>query len=468
MRMKSVAMEIELTEEQTFCYYNHLAKLVEYGRVVEIHAFLEKNPDACQMLMKLVQRGRVSFSLLMLAAVNGQDPVVRLILKRGSTHQDQIEQGGSYVLANGRLVVNVTPLWLALWRGHYNVACSLIHLGNARIDHGPDGHLLLEAVRHGRLPTVCFLIENGYADVNGTTSPIQQQNHTLYLASSGSHRRVVDYLLSSNVRLNEQCTSTKDTALHVAVLQDDLEITRSLCVAGALGSIRNARGATPLIIAAERMNLPILDMLLDYNREQEAFDDVELVASSILACHSGPVPVRLESMKNLLRLTLSKRILFGLSKRILPPLLAFDNQQECQSTEELTQIQNHEDRLYTEALLIEERILRVRNSEKLFKPLLKRFCQLVTQAKFDRALNMLFHFFDLKQTLKIPLQPIPFIWVSCKMIKETVLVAAKKFLIVCDAVLEQLSLASTNDHLIKDLIYLLVIGSKVRVQFLTI
>ena len=45
---------------------------------------------------------------------------------------------------------------------------------------------------------------------------------------------------------------------------------------------------------------------------------------------------------------------------------------ECQSIDELDQIENNDDRLYIEALLIQERILLPEKDEKLFTPLFNR------------------------------------------------------------------------------------------------
>ena len=148
IRTKAIPMETELTQQQILSYDKYLAHLVKHGRVVEIHAFLEKNPNACQILMTPVQRGHSPCSLLMLAAHSGHDAVVRLILERSSVNRSAIEQGVSATLDGGRWVENVTPLWLALSRGHYHVARTLIDLGNARIDHGPAGHLPFSTKKH--------------------------------------------------------------------------------------------------------------------------------------------------------------------------------------------------------------------------------------------------------------------------------------------------------------------------------
>ncbi|CAF2521279.1 unnamed protein product [Rotaria sp. Silwood2] len=132
-------------------------------------------------------------------------------------------------------------------------------------------------------------------------------------------------------------------------------------------------------------------------------------------------------MVGLLQLSPHTRVLLERPNIVSPPITAYDNQQECQSLNELDRIQDNEDRLYVEALLIRERILLPKKSERLFQPLLKRAMVLAERTEFDRCLNLLFHTFYLYQQMELRTGLHHFVWIFCRMLNANVPIRADHF-----------------------------------------
>ncbi len=116
----------------------------------ELDARLKMLPNSEEVLMRLHRRNDQSVSLLMLAALDGKDEMVRVILLHSSDRKNHVELHGSVFRLNGTLVRNATALWCACDRGHYTVARTLIEIGGARVDHGPRYPLLIDAVTVGQ------------------------------------------------------------------------------------------------------------------------------------------------------------------------------------------------------------------------------------------------------------------------------------------------------------------------------
>ncbi|CAF3389972.1 unnamed protein product [Rotaria sp. Silwood1] len=157
-------------------------------------------------------------------------------------------------------------------------------------------------------------------------------------------------------------------------------------------------------------------------------------------------------MIQLLRLSLRTRLLLERPKTISPPITAYDNQQECQSLNELDGIQNNNDRLYVEALLIRERILLPQKSENLFPPLLKRAIVLAELAEFDRCLNLLLHTFYLYQQMELRTSLHRFVWIFCRMLDVKVPINADRFLDVGRLVFEPSQQTTKEDNIVNSVL----------------
>ncbi|CAM4976860.1 unnamed protein product [Rotaria socialis] len=329
----------------------------------------------------------------MLAALHRHDGLVRLILTRSHT---VIELEGSLYNSERELVERVTALWCALDRSHFTVACTLIDLGRADVNHGPYCPFLIDACRKGRLDIVHFLIENGYADVNQTATNDANKASSLILSAQYDHTNIAAYLLDKDAGIEYRTYVEQDTALTVAAREGHLAIIKLLCSAGASITVKNHNRKTPMMLVAAREAFEAIDFLLEYMHDETTFDDLELIASSYLAHNNTITLDDRQRMVRLLRKSLEQRLLFHVPKTVAQSVAVYDFQIECQAIAERDHIQHNNDRLCLEALLICERILLFRKEELLFEPLFKRrVMMLVQNNQFDRCFHLnlnLFHF----------------------------------------------------------------------------
>ena len=153
--------------------------------------------------------------------------------------------------------------------------------------------------------------------------------------------------------------------------------------------------------------------------------------------------------------------LFHVPKTVVQPIAAYDFQKECQTIDELDQIQHDNDRLCVEALLICERILFIRKEERLFKPLFeRRVMMLVENNQFVRCFHLNLHLFHLYQQMKLQTSLHRFVWVFCRMITAQIPIPADQFLQMCHLTFEP-SQEKPVDSFIKNAIYLVAIAANV-------
>ncbi|UJR38790.1 hypothetical protein I4U23_031455 [Adineta vaga] len=412
--------------ESDFDIQQELCEFVRDGRLIEFDQYLYILSDQSNLLTTIIQQGDERFSLLMLAAVHGHEEIVRMILICSPT---SIELEGSMYDSEGGLIGHVTALWCALDRGHFTIAHTLIDLGAADVNHGPLYPLLIDASTKGRLDIVQFLVDNGHADVNRTLTNDGDKCNSLVLAARSGQENIVAYLLDKGVDTNYRTHVHQDTALTVAASEGHSIIIQMLCAAGASVTVKNLDGKTPMTLVAERQAFEAIDSLFEYIHDETTFNDLELVASSYLA-NSNPITLdERQRMVRLLRKSLEQRILFHSPKPETEPIVAYDFQRECQTIDELDQIQTDHDRLCIEALLICERILVVRKDMRLFHQLFeRRILMLVENEQFDRSFQLALHLFHLQRQMNVQNSVQHFIWIFCRMITTQTPIPAEQFL----------------------------------------
>ncbi|CAF3494370.1 unnamed protein product [Rotaria sp. Silwood1] len=269
--------------ENNFDIEQELCKFVRDGRSIEFDEYLHIHSDVSNLLTTIIQQHNEYFTLLMLAALNGHDEVVRLLLSHSPTG---IEVEGSVYDSEGNFVEHITALWCALDRGHFEVARTLIDFGEADVNHGPYYPLLIDASKKGRLDIVQFLVENGYADVNQTITNDANKYSSLILSAHYGHKNVVAYLLDIGADIEYRTHAEQNTALTTAAREGHLAIIQLLCWAGASINVKNHNGKTPMMLVAERDAFEAIDFLLEYIHDETTFDDLELVASSYITSNN--------------------------------------------------------------------------------------------------------------------------------------------------------------------------------------
>ena len=231
-------------------------------------------------------RDAVNRTALYIAATNGHEGVVRLLLERGAQREAANKNGA-------------TPLFIAAQRGHEGVVRLLLEGGAQREAANKDGATpLYIAAQQGHEGVVRLLLERGAqreaAQKDGAT-PLYiaaQQGHEgivrllldggaqkeaaqkdgltpLHMAAQDGHEGVVRLLLDSGAQI-EAATKDGVTPLHIAVQQGHEGVVRLLLERGAQREAANKNGATPLYIAAQRGHEGVVRLLLERGAQREA------------------------------------------------------------------------------------------------------------------------------------------------------------------------------------------------------
>ena len=163
-----------------------LNQLVRHGLCSQLDARLHELSNSTEYLTALTWYSQEQLSLLMVAALNGYDDIVRVLL----THCDptrQIELKGQVIISDEKRMKGATALYCACYRGHFTVAKTLIELGQANVKQGtrdyPYYPLFIHATIMNRQDIVHFLLENKYADVNETKSVDSDESTALLWAA---------------------------------------------------------------------------------------------------------------------------------------------------------------------------------------------------------------------------------------------------------------------------------------------
>jgi ankyrin repeat protein len=432
----------------------------------ELDARLKILLNIDEILMFLHRRNDQCVNLLMLAALYGKDEMVRIILSYSSDVNKLVELHGSIFRINGTLVRNATALWCACDRGHYTVARTLIEKGGAKIDHGPRYPLLIDAVIVGRLDTVRFLIENNYVNINNTVNNDNYKLNSLIMAVIYGHTQIVAFLLEKGSKFDYTTPSSSNTPLGYAALKGHLDIVRLLCSAGACSSIKNKNGQTPLMLAAKYDRINVIDYLLEQNDIEIGIKQLEFVACSFITPMNTNITIQraqFQRMLNLMRKIFEIRKIKNLSKIIAQPIAAYGFQQECQTIEDLNKIQHDHECLYTEALIIRERLLVPEKNETLFKPLLIRGDKLVERGQFELCLHLWEHTFYLYQNMDLETGLHRFVWLFCKMLSMNIPISPQRFVQIGHLTFET-SQQKPRDDYIKNALCFLAIAVKILEQ----
>ncbi|CAF3487774.1 unnamed protein product [Rotaria sp. Silwood1] len=431
----------------------------------ELDSRLKTLSNVDEILMFLHQRDDQSLTLLMLAALHGKYDMVRVILSHSSDVHKLVEFHGYVFRIDGTLVKNARALWCACDRGHYTVARALIEIGGADIDNGPRYPILIDAIIAGRLDTVRFLIDNGYADINNTRNNDNYKLNSLIMAVIHGYTHIVAFLLEKGSQCDYMAPTSNNTALSYAAMKGYLEIVRLLCAAGACSSSKNKNGQTPLMLAAKNERMDIVDYLLEQNDSETGIKELELVACSFIVIVTNNnnniiQQVHFQKMIRLMYKIFEIRQIKNISKTVAPAIAAYAFYQECQTIEEFNKIEHDNERLYIEALLIRERILVSEKDDTLFKPLLVVGDKLVERGQFERCLHLWEHTFYLYQNMNLETGLHRFVWLFCRMLSVNVHISPQRFVQICRLTFEP-SQQKPKDDYIKNALCFLAIAIKI-------
>ena len=359
MSVNTLRSYSSVVKETPISLKGRLLNLIHDGDHRKLNELLGHSQYAGELLKCLWKNSSngQSYSLLMIAALNGNDHIIHTIIEHSKVSSSVIELQGRILNNNGELVDGVTALWCALERSHFNLARLLIEQGRAKLGSDLEPSWFLDAAGRGRLDIVKFFIDHHY------------------------------------VEINESKTEEGNTALGMAAMKGHLEMVQQLCTMDAVPSLENNSQKTAIQLAAENEKSDIVDFLLDYEHSNRAFDDVELVVATYILSSYRNSDYKYEWVIHTLENTLRKRKMLNIAKGIRDPMIVYKFEQECQSVEDLNRIQHNHDRLRVEALMIQERVLLLRKDEALVKCLFDEATILVENYELEAGLNFILHIY---------------------------------------------------------------------------
>ncbi|CAF3160877.1 unnamed protein product [Rotaria socialis] len=436
--------------------------LVQNNLVDQLTDRLDSLTHSIEYLTAVSWHGEEKLSLLMIAALNGYEEIVRILFAHCQP-QYQIELKGRVAVSEGNLIGGMTALQCACYRAHFTLAKTLIDIGGADVNNDNDdliGYpLLIQASKNNRLDIVRFLIENGYSDINKTQSNDQDRCTALIWAAFKGYTTMIEYLLEKGADINYSCKSSKvlaPTPITFAVLRGNVNAVRLLCDADADTSAKFTDGRTLLMVAADNKYFDVIEFLL--NRSVCTIDELELSACSLVTVSSSIK--QLHQALELLALAIKYRVSTQTLKICIQPILAYDYHQECQSVDELDAIKDDRDRMWIEIALIRERILLPRHDSSFMRSLQDRGDLLVSRGEFEKCLQLWIHAFYLYQNMEMSTYLHPFVWLFCKMITENHQISIDEFLKACYLVFESSQIKS-DDETIGNALCLVIIATKI-------
>lgn len=312
--------------------------------------FIENNKQKCTLLAIACLKGYIEMIDMLLTHFTPDLEVLNDVILSG--HQENF---------NEHLFIDVSVLWIAASMNNFSIVKLLVEHG-ANINHQTktQSTALRGACYNGNLDMVRYLIERG-ANIH-----LAKENNDTNLMVSVCHKHlhIITYLVRDlNIDVNI-CDTDGRTALYDAVNSGSLEIVEFLLEHGA----RNIRAMkdriSPLLWAAEKRRLDLVKAIGCYCTLIERIEAEELLGSSFICAPQRDQ--HLDQAFEHFRQALELRYEHNFPKQLRLSTHSndiFNNQQECQTIDDLKQIEFNFDRLYIEALLVRERLLGSTNEE---------------------------------------------------------------------------------------------------------
>ena len=185
---------------------------------------------------------------LHLAASIGHDEIVRALLLSG-VDKDALNDAGE------------TPLMWAAGKAHGSIVRRLLEAGaDVSIHATDDGRTALHwSAGEGHEGMVSVLLQSG-ADKDALD--IARQTPLMWAAKEG-HISITDKLLEAGADLNIRAAENGSTALHIAAMEGHERDVCALLLRGAEKDALDYTGQTPLLCAARKGHLPVVEKLLE-------------------------------------------------------------------------------------------------------------------------------------------------------------------------------------------------------------
>ncbi|XP_073228579.1 protein fem-1 homolog B-like [Porites lutea] len=322
---------------------------------------------------------------LMIAAKRGQMKVVTFLTEHGADLdlRDEDDQTAlhyavcgsdvsceilSYLIENGAEVNaltrldNSTPLMLACEYGHMSAVSSLIeHGAKVNLQDAMGNTAVYYALSYSNAPPE--VLSRLMRDRPAVNNACRGDNCTpLMIACRCGLMNAVTFLIEHGANMDLQ-DEDGNTSLHYAVSAGAVDTLLDL---GALHLIPvcNKHGLTPLLQASKRRNSEKVKCLIqrpEITKEQK-IEALELLGASIITKCDPGIERGFEYIKNGMEERFANPSQ-PLLKQQMEPFKAYRNRKECQTLDELAQIEGDVGAIVMESLYIRERILGKENGE---------------------------------------------------------------------------------------------------------
>jgi hypothetical protein len=188
-------------------------------------------------------------------------------------------------------------------------------------------------------------------------------------------------------------------------------------------------------------------------------EDFELAVCSLIEVDS--FVEQMNEALELLKFALHYRQLKLQPKVSIPPIAAYNFEQECQTIKELNYIKNDRNRILIEIFLIRERIFLSCEDITIIKSLHDYGDMLVSEGNFEQCLNVWIHMFYLYQQMGMGTILHRFVWLFCKMLTRNQVIPVERFLQVCQLVFEESHITEKN-YAIWNALFFVIIAARVK------
>ncbi|XP_031570135.1 protein fem-1 homolog B-like [Actinia tenebrosa] len=325
---------------------------------------------------------------LIIASRNGHIKCVKILL----SYDANIEARGT-VKIDDQIIEETSALWAAAAKGEMEIVKLLIKKGaNVNSRTKTNSTPLRATAYDGRLDIVSYLVEHG-ADVNVKNN---FENTPLMVACYNGHRSVVNYLIEKGAKVDAQ-DKQGNTVLHYAVERGHLDIVKDL-VAKRASQLANNLGLTPLLLASNDCKIEMVEYFIarpDCSKLNE-IHSLELLGATIA---NEPDAYDIDKAYEFMMRGMRKRYKGDkcvIKKDVLPPIQAYQNRSECQTEDELKDIQKDSHAIHMEGLVVRERVLGPKNTELRF-PVRYRGAVFADSANFELCIALWKHAMDIGQ-----------------------------------------------------------------------
>jgi hypothetical protein len=215
------------------------------------------------------------------------------------------------------------------------------------------------------------------------------------------HVQLVVYLVDElGCDINE-CDDEGRSSLYLAVERGSFELVQFLVNRGALNFPTTYDQMSPLMLAADKRRNDLVNIILPHCSLIEQIQAEELLGSAFACMEYGDCDLE-KTFEHLSR-ALELRFIHQLPKTLRESTHEiFNHRQECQTIDQLKELQSNSDNMHIEALLIRERLLGPSNV-KYRNSLLYRGATLANTAQYLQGIALWMYELELHRQWTIPI-----------------------------------------------------------------